>query len=81
MRIELERVILGSDSATTRVRNGTYTEAEASLWYENGFVWVKPKLGKLRFYHPANCEMYPKPGQAGVPAVPGEEPKAKAKAA
>lgn len=75
MRIELDQLILGEGTAVTRGSGGVVHDKYAAIWYENGFVWVQPrKTGeRLRFYHPAHCEMYPKPGQSAVPAMPGSE--------
>jgi len=80
MRIRLKRLILGSGTAVTRGSGAVVDEKYAAIWYENGFVWVKPKAPKedLRMYHPANCEMYPADDETSVPAVPAPEPKLKA---
>jgi hypothetical protein len=80
MRIELDRVDLAEGAVVIRGRGSIVQSAHAAIWYENGFVWVKPHREELRFYHPAGCTMYPKPGQSSVPALPGAAP-AKAKAA
>lgn len=71
MRIRLKRLILGSGTAVTRGSGAVVDAKFATIWYENGFVWVKPN-GKedLRMYHPANCEMYPFDDEEGVPVLP-----------
>lgn len=74
-RIELERVILGEGTACTRGSGHFVEDRHCAIWIENGWLWVQPrKTGEpLRFYHPAHCEMYPKPGQETVPSPPGED--------
>lgn len=76
-RIELDRVILGEGTACTRGSGHFVEDKYCAIWIENGWLWIQPrKKGEpLRFYHPAHCEMYPKPGQDAVPSVPGDEPK------
>lgn len=79
MRIRLKMLILGQGSGTaiTPGSGGVVTDKHATIWYENGFVWVKPN-GKngLRFYHPASCEMYPADDETSIPAMPVAELKA-----
>ena len=78
-RIEMERVELPSGVQGVVRGAGNIVDGEfAHIWLEQGLLWVQPKANNsaakvLRCYHPSNCTMYPKPGQASIPAVPGEE--------
>ena len=81
-RIELDRVVLGEGTACTRGSGHYVEDKHCAIWIENGWLWIKPRQSKepLRFYHPAHCEMYPKPGQESVPSPP-EDPEEKKLAA
>lgn len=72
MRIRLKRLILGSGTAVTRGSGAVVDAKHATIWYEHGFVWVKPNGTKedLRMYHPAGCEMYPADDEEAVPLLP-----------
>lgn len=80
-RIEMERVELPSGvQGVVRGAGNVVDGIYADIWLENGLLWVKPLPNNsasksLRCYHPSNCTMYPKPGQASIPAAPSEEPR------
>jgi len=80
MRIEMDRVNLSAGIQSVVRGQGNVVDGKyAHIWLENGLLWILPKVpsaGKdLRCYDPAGCEMYPKPGQPGLPQMPADEPK------
>lgn len=71
MTIRLRKIVLvdGVGTSVVRGHGGVVTDQYATLWYAQGFVWVKLRgAGETRCYHPASVEMYP--FDEDVPAAP-----------
>ena len=85
MTIRLRKIVLvdGVGTSVVRGHGGVVTDQYATLWYANGFVWVKLRTGgETRCYHPASVEMYPYDEDVpAAPAPPEAVPAPKLKAA